>query len=151
METPAEELEVVRDDEEAAHRDERQQPEIAPNGNEDAERGGAADRTDGEGDEHPRRDPRPQRTPGQLVQRVRADAHREEERDEGQTHDAGVEMRGDRGADRDVREMPQRVRRVQQRDVVAPAAALQRVERRPYLLRPHVTSPPPTLSDLAST
>jgi len=62
-----------------------------------------------------------------------------------------VEVRGERRADRDVREVPQRVRRVQQRHVVAPAAALERVERGPYLLHPHVTMPPPRLSRFVRT
>ena len=39
--------------------------------------------------------------------------------------------RRERGADRDVGEMPRRVRRVEQRDVVAPAAGAERVERGP--------------------
>ena len=45
-----------------------------------------------------------------------------------------------------------RVRRVEQRHVVAPAARPQRVERGPYLfLRPHVTIPPPSESRRACT
>src|SRR5262249_21060596 len=55
-------------------------------------------------------------------------------------------------ADCDVREVPRRVRRVEQRDVVTPSAPAKCVERRPYFfLRPHVTTPPPRLSRLDLT
>ena len=57
-----------------------------------------------------------------------------------------------RGADRDVRQMPERVRRVEKRDVVAPAAAAERVPGGlTFFLRPHVTIPPPRESRLART
>ena len=47
---------------------------------------------------------------------------------------AGVELRRERGADRDVGQVPGRVRRVEERDVVAPAARAERVERGPGLV-----------------
>ena len=78
----------------------------------------------------------------QLVERVRSDADREEERGERDQEPVDLEVRREGGSDRDVREMPQRVRRMQQRQVVAPAARLQRIERRPALAherRPQVT------------
>ena len=80
--------------------------------------------------------------PVQLVERVRSDSDREEERGERDEQPVDLEVRGERGSDRDVREMPQRVRRMEQRQVVAPAARLQRVERRParaHERRPQVT------------
>ena len=59
-------------------------------------------------------------------------AHREEERGDPPHHAVGVEVRREGGADRDVRQVPERVRRVQKRDVVAPAAPHERVPGGPY-------------------
>ena len=73
---------------------------------------------------------------------VRPDSDREEERGERDQQTVDLEVRREGGSDRDVREMPQRVRRMEERQVVPPAARLQRVERRPALAherRPQVT------------
>ena len=59
-----------------------------------------------------------------------------------------VEVRREAGADHDVAQVPGRVGRVQQRDVVAPAARGERVERRPrlgHVRRPQRTVQPPRL------
>src|SRR5438067_9355553 len=82
---------------------------------------------------------------------MRGDAHREEERGERPYEPVGVKAGRERGPDRHVREVPCGVRRVEQRHVVAPAATLERVERGPYFLRPHVTIPPPNDSRFACT
>ncbi len=58
---------------------------------------------------------------------------REEERGEHEPQPRPRESRRDRGPDSDVAQVPQRVRRMEQRDVVAPASRAQRVERRPRL------------------
>ena len=78
----------------------------------------------------------------QLVERVRSDADREEERGQRDQEPLDLEVRRQGRSDRDVGEMPERVRRMEQRQVVAPAARLQRVERRParaHERRPQVT------------
>ena len=107
---------------------------------------------DRERDESCGRDARPQRPAVQFVERVRGDPHREEERRDSPHHAVRVEVRREGGAHRDVREVPERVRRVEQRDVVAPAASAERVPGGPYFfLRPHVTIPPPSESRFART
>ena len=67
-------------------------------------------------------DPCAERPPVELVQGVRGDAHRQEERGGRLEPPPDPELWRERGADRDVREVPQGVRRVEQRPVVAPAA-----------------------------
>jgi hypothetical protein len=62
--------------------------------------------------------------PFQLVERVRSDSNRKEKRGERDQQPVDLEVRREGGSDRDVREMPQRVRRMQQRQVVAPATGL---------------------------
>ena len=76
------------------------------------------------------RDGGAQRPAVQLVQAVRGDAHRQPERGQRRHQPAGVELRGEGRADRDVGQVPGRVRQVQERDVVAPAAGA-RARRRP--------------------
>ena len=51
-----------------------------------------------------------------------ADSDRKEEGQQRRTEPVDVERRRERSADRDVAEMPGRVWKVEQRDVVAPAA-----------------------------
>ena len=101
------------------------------------------------------RDPRPQRPPVELVERVRADPDGEEERGERRQEAVPGERGSERGADRDVAQVPGRVRRVEERDVVAPAAGRERVERGAACLSrhalPHMTMPPPRLSRRACT
>src|SRR5262249_2812600 len=145
------ELEVVGRDEHRADDDEREQPPAPRARCADADRTRAGERYDGDHDEDGRRDPRAQRAALELVQRVSGYAEREEEREERPGQPVQVEVGCECRADGDIGEVPERVRRVQQRHVVPPAAALERVERGPYFLRPHVTSPPPTLSRFAST
>ena len=93
----------------------------------DADRAGAQDRDTRERDEHPIGDLGAQRSPVQLVEGVGTDPDGEGERGDG-----GAEpFPGDDGrqaaADDDVRQMPGRVGRMEQRHVVPPAAALERV------------------------
>ncbi len=75
------------------------------------------------------RDGGAQRPAVQLVEAVRGDADGEAERRQRRHQPAAVERRGEGGADRDVRQVPGRVGQVQERDVVAPAAGCERVER----------------------
>ena len=155
MEAAAEELEVVGDGDERSGCDEDEQPEARVDRRADADSRRRGERRGRERHEHIRADPCLQRSPAQLVERVRRDAHPEEERQQRQPEDARPPTRGDRCADGDVREMPCRVRRVQQRDVVTPAAGCKRVERGTrrfvHARRPHVTMPPPRLSRLERT
>ena len=65
----------------------------------------------------------------ELVEAVRGDADREQERDQRPGQARAVGVLREAGAERDVGEVPGRVRRVQQRDAVAEAAWPQRVER----------------------
>ena len=90
--------------------------------------------------QHAVADARPERPAPQLVQRVRGDAHAQEEPGERQDQVvAGEDDRG-HGAERHVRQVPRRVRRVQQRPPVAPAAGRQRVERRALGVSPRSSS-----------
>ena len=129
MEPAAEQLEVVGGHERGADRDEREDPERLRDRDRDPDRRARRDRDDRQRDEHPGRDARPQRPSVELVERVRADAHREREREHGEPERPPGDDGREAAADDDVREVPGRVRRVQQRDVVAPAAAPERVER----------------------
>src|SRR5205823_1938634 len=113
VEAAAEELEVVRDDEEASARDENEQPEVACDRDADADRDRTADRGHRERDERPVADARPERPALELVERMRADPEREEERGEREAEDREVEMRREAGADGDVRQVPERARRVE--------------------------------------
>src|ERR1700675_1571210 len=78
-----------------------------------------------------------------------ADAHPEEKRKEGEAEHVALEVGSKPCSDRDVREMPERVRRMQQRDVVAPSPWRERVEGGTggagHVRRPQVTIPPPRL------
>ena len=136
VEASAEELEVVRDDDEAAEGDEaraaRASHAIAPTIADARPR--RRSRRAASADERRRRGIRVcSGRPVQLVERVRADADREEERGERGAEPRPGERRRERGADRDIAQVPERVRRVEERDVVAPAARRKRVERRPRL------------------
>ena len=75
-------------------------------------------------DERPRRDRRPQRPPVELVERVRAHTHREREREHRQRQATPRDGRRETAADHDVREMPRRVREMQQGHVVPPPTRL---------------------------
>jgi hypothetical protein len=79
----------------------------------------------------------------ELVERVRSDADGEEEGGERDEETPRFEVGGETGADRDLREMPERVRRMMDPLVIAPAAWGERVEGRPRLRvqarRPHMT------------
>src|SRR6476619_5511228 len=82
---------------------------------------------------------------------MRADAHGEEEGEHREPEPAPRDVGDEAAADDDVREMPGRVRRVQQRHVVTPTASRQRVEGGPHALTPEITTPPPRLIRRAST
>ena len=103
VEGAAEELEVVGDDEEAARRDEEEQPGRPGQGGGDADRNGAADRHSGKRDQDAGRDPGAQRTPVQLVERMRPDSEREEKRGQRGQQPPACELGGQRRADRNVR------------------------------------------------
>ena len=68
----------------------------------DPERDRSRDRDGAQGDEHPVRDPRPQRAAVQLVERVRSDPDGEEERGQRDEEPPDVSSGASAGADRDV-------------------------------------------------
>src|SRR5207247_6186100 len=78
----AEELEVVRRDEERARRDEEQEPPAPRGRRPSADRDRGRERDGCEREQRAIRDARSQRASVQLVERVRGDSHREEERGE---------------------------------------------------------------------
>ena len=78
----------------------------------DADRGRPGQRHDGERGQRLRPDPGLQRPSVELVERVRADTHAEEERDQREAEDARPPARRERGPDDDVGEVPGGVRRV---------------------------------------
>ena len=110
VQAPAEELEVVREDEDRPGCDEREQPEVERDraGDPDPDRGG--DRHAGQPRQRRPGDPRAERTAAQLVERVGADPDREEEGGEGRAEPSRVPGRGERRADHDVAQVPERVR-----------------------------------------
>ena len=81
MEAAPEELEVVRDHDERPEDDEREQQQRPREGSGETDRGGAADRRGCEHDEGSSGDRGP-RASVELVERMCADAEREEERAE---------------------------------------------------------------------
>src|SRR5207302_9103368 len=108
----------------------------------------------GEGRIRPFGEPRRQRAALPLVERVGAEPESEEERGSGGSEPVGVEVGRQRGADRDIAQVPRRVGRVQKRQVVAPAARREGVEGGPRLghrRRPQTTTQPPRLSPRAAT
>ena len=150
----AEELEVVGHDEHTADRDEGEQPEVASRRDDDPDRGSG-----GDGDTRKRREAALgnvclQRPASELVEGVRSDSHREKEGEQRPPEQARTELRRERGPDHDVGQMPQRVRRMEQRDVVAPTTRPQCVERRARVVHaraPHMTKPPPRLRRFVCT
>ena len=150
VEEASAELEVVRGDDERTEGDEGEQPQVVADCAQDADPDRSGDRHRRQGDQRAARDSRLQRPPHQFVEGVRADPDSEEEGAEQQPELRPVEPGGDRGSDRDIAQVPDRVRRVEERDVVAPSAGAQGVEGRPRLgghaLRPQITMPPPRLS-----
>src|SRR6266576_2601295 len=150
VKAPAEELEVVGHGDERPCRDERKQPEAGAERHNDPDDARACERGDGERDERRLADARLERTSVQLVESVRRDAHAEEEREQTEAEHRVLEVRSQRGADCNVREVPQGVRRVKQRHVVAPPARRECIEGGTggagHARRPQVTIPPPRLS-----
>jgi hypothetical protein len=130
----AQELEVVRGDESCTERDERHDPEGRLERHSDPDRARDRDGPDGETDEHGGWDPRPEGPAMELVERVRPDAHREREREHGEAEPPPRDARREAAADDDVGEVPRRVREMEERHVVPPAAGSERVERRPARL-----------------
>ena len=122
MEAAAEELDVVRHDDERPENDEREEQRSPGEGCGETDGGGAPDRRGCEHHQDPVGDRGPQRASVELVERMRADPEREEER--GETPEQSLDGKGrcERCADHDIGQMPERVGRVEQRDVVAPAA-----------------------------
>ena len=158
VERAAEQLQVVGHHEERAGDDEDAEPGRDLDHAVDAERDGAREPRDGHGDEHGARDSRAERTPVQLVERVRREPHRQEERQQGLPQPSQLHVGGERGTDHDVGEMPQRVRGVQQGPPVPPPAGRHRVEGGPRRARvalshaddpaftPHITTAAPSVS-----
>ena len=88
-------------------------------------------------------DLRLQRMAVELVECVGSDADSEKERSERNEETRRFEVRGETCPDRDIREMPEGVRRMEERHVIAPAARRERVESRTGLglhaRRPQIT------------
>ena len=129
MHPPPRQLEVVTDDEQGAHDDERQQSDADPCD---------ADDTDHHRPGQPEHAGNDQRGPGQvraqrpaveLVQGVGTHAHGEKEGQQRPYEPAHLDMGRQAGADHDVAQMPGRVRGVEHRPPLAPPAACGGVER----------------------
>ena len=137
----AEELEVVGHHDERPHGDERHEAHRHRRRADDPDRHRPCQRHSGQADEHAVGQLRAQWSAVELVQRVRAHSHPEEERREGRRQSIAVELwRRDR-PEGDVAQMPGRVRRVQQRDDVRDLAAPDRVEGRSLRPGDHALSP----------
>ena len=115
----------------------------------DADRDRAGEPDDGERDERAVGQPRAERA-ARAARRARARATptARKKAASAATRRSAWSVGRRRGAERDVAEVPRRVRRVQERDEVAPAARAQRVERRALSRRacrrhrvPHITTP----------
>ena len=125
----AEELEVVGEHERDADEHERHQVDADRAHAPEADRRCAGER-DGRGDdERASGEAGGERPAVELVQAMRRDADGERERDQRPGQARAVDVRREAGAERHVREVPRRVREVQERDAVAQAAGPERVER----------------------
>ena len=124
---PLEQLEVVGEDEEQADRHQRDEPESERERADDADRARRSDRRGCEGHQGRARNRGTERSAPQLVECMRADPHGERERGDDGAEPLPGDLVREAAADHDVRQMPGGVGRMQQRDVVAPAAPLQRV------------------------
>ncbi len=150
MHDPTQQFEVVPEHEERAHRDEDQESRAGAAHARNAEYQRAHQGDRGDGDEDAARYACVQWSSVHLVERVRGDPDGEEEPDDGRGEPETVCVRRERGADDDVREVPGRVRRMQDGPPVAPAPGTRRVERRARRshrsgFRAHMTMPPPRL------
>ena len=118
-------------------------------------RGGPDERDGSDRDEHTVRYRRPQRPAPELVERVRRQAHAEEEPEQAQSEPVQVQLRRGRRPERDVGEVPDGVGRVQEGPPVAPTSRCERVERRPVLghddFTPQSTTADPNRNDLVRT
>ena len=122
-------LEPVRDHKCGAESDENQKPQTDLRCRDRPERDGATERERAERNEYARRDLCTERSALKFVERMRGDAHRQKERKESAGHHARIGHRSQSGPEQHVREVPQRVRRVQQRPVIADPTGTQGVER----------------------
>ena len=84
---------------------------------------------------------RPERTAVKFIERVGAHAHRKKERDKSPEGPRVVDARCGRRTEQDVGQMPRRIRRVEQRHHVPPAAWAQRVKRRASVSGQRTASP----------
>ena len=122
-------LEVVGEHERDADEHERHQPDADRAHAPEADRGGAGERDRSRRDERGGGQEGGERAAVELVEAVRGDADREQERDQRPGQAARRRVLREARAERDVGEVPGGVGRVQQRDAVAEAAGPQRVER----------------------
>ena len=136
-------------DDECACDDERHKPPRPCGAYIDPDRGRGGDRSDRERPERSVQDPGPKRPAVKLVEGACADCHRQRERGERSEHSASTKTATPASSDGDVERCHSRVRRMQQRLVIARAAARQRVERGSRSVAqaplPHTTTPPPRL------
>src|SRR5262245_18053596 len=170
MEASPAKFQVVRKDQEESNRDEEGEPGPKGERAHNADRAGACDRDTGERGKDSVRNLRPQWSPVQLVEGVATDSDREGKRGDGGAEPFPRDDGREAATDDDVREMPCRVWRMEQRHVVPPAAARECVPGRTgdrlhrsghdavgrtlvaaHVFCPHMTTAAPKLSRLAST
>src|SRR6266545_1281107 len=162
MEASPGELQVVREHQEEPDGDEEREPCLEGNRAHNADRAGAHNRDTGKRDKNPVGDLRAQRSPVQLVEGVRTDSDSECERGDNGAEPLPSDDGREAATDDDVGQVPRRVGRMEQRHVVPPAAALERVPGRTGdllnrlrhdvpVFRPRMTTAAPRLSRLTST
>ena len=118
----AEELEVVRGDEERAEDDERNEPGGRRCGDSEPDRARSGGRDEGDTEQRPPRDRRAEWSSVELVERVRSEPEGEEERKHGEREHRPVHLGREAAAHDDVAEMPRGVGRVEERKPVAASA-----------------------------
>ena len=130
MHNAAEPFEVVGDDKHGADADERQQPDAT---HQPAVDGSTGDREGRDDRQCAVTDAGAQRVTVAFIEGVRADTQPKKEAEQCPAETLEPDRVHQRGADGDVRQVPRGVRRVQQRQPIAPAtgAAATAVERRP--------------------
>ena len=144
MEAPPEQLEVVCHDDERPGGDQRRELHRDHDQAGQSDRDRAHEPNGGQRDERAVGEPCCQWSAVQLVQRVRAHPNPEEKRSERRRETVPVQHGSGGRTQGDIAQVPGRVRRVQERDDVAPATRSQRVERRALKLRGGHRHEPPT-------
>ena len=131
MDPAVEQFEVVSQDEQRTDCDEREQPEADGGHADDAQRAREKQTAGGEPDEPRGRNVGVQRSAVEFVECMGRDADGEEEREQRRKQAPNVDMRRQGRTDDDIRQVPRRVRGMEQRPPIAPAASACGVERGP--------------------